>query len=140
MIKKALIFALFSFVAGTAGACDEMGEKSERKPIGYFTDMRMSGETGDCAGYDLWLFNGATSIEGELSVYEGNCEDARRAITVTEYNAQEGSLAFTAKGHDDDSVYSFVGFVRSDKVEGVITYRLKKPTGGNGQTVSLRKK
>jgi len=36
---------------------------------GHFSNQRISAESGDCGGYELWLMKKGQALQGQLAVY-----------------------------------------------------------------------
>lgn len=89
--------------------------------IGLFSNFNMNGETGDCGGYELWLFKRGPSLDGQLAVYEGNCESEKKKIEDVRYNPKTGSLSFKAAYYSDDFFWAFKGTLKKDRALGTFS-------------------
>jgi hypothetical protein len=88
---------------------------------GHFSNQKMSAETGDCGGYDLWLTKSGQSLQGELAVYEGNCESNKWKLESVNYDPKTGAFSFKAPYYHDDFYWVFKGTLKRDRVSGTFS-------------------
>jgi hypothetical protein len=124
-LKKAIyIFTIFTFsffsslpvVAGSTSSDDSKSQK-----IGLFSNFTVNGETGDCGGYELWLFKKDGSIYGELAVYEGNCTSEKKRIEDVKYNPKTGAMSFKVAYYSEDALWMFKGTLKNERLIGTFS-------------------
>lgn len=89
--------------------------------IGHFSNWQTSPETGDCGGYELWLTKRGNLIQGQLAVYEGNCESQKWNLKNVEYDSKTGSLSFKAPYYHNDFFWKFKGTLWKDRISGTFS-------------------
>lgn len=86
----------------------------------HYSNVRISGETGDCGGFELWLKKNGQSFTGEFAGHEGDCGADKKKIEDVKYDPKTGALSFKAVYLSDDFYCTFKGTVKKDRVSGTI--------------------
>ncbi|WP_243374267.1 hypothetical protein [Geotalea sp. SG265] len=134
MRKVIYIFTLFVlpfFSAKPLIAGSHSSDASKNQNIGLFSNFTVNGETGDCGGYELWLFKKDDSLYGQLAVYEGNCTAEKKKIGDVKYNSKTGMLSFKTAYYTNESLWIFKGILQSNTLSGtfsVVTKASKEKT------------
>jgi hypothetical protein len=117
-VIKIISLILFSglLLAG-APSTDVVGSES----AGHFSDQKISAETGDCGGFELWLTKSGQALQGQLAVYEGSCETKKWTIENVKYDPKTGNLTFNAPYYQENFVWLFRGTLRKDRVSGTFS-------------------
>jgi len=92
----------------------------------HYSNVRVSGETGDCGGFELWLTKSGQSFSGEFAGHEGDCGADKKKLEDVKYDAKTGALSFKAPYLSDDFYCTFKGTVKKDRVSGTIRLFQKK--------------
>jgi hypothetical protein len=92
----------------------------------HYSNVRMSEETGDCGGFELWLTKSGRSFSGEFAGHERDCGADKKKIEDVKYDLKTGALSFRAVYLTDDFYCTFKGTVKKDRVSGTIRLFQKK--------------
>ena len=84
----------------------------------HFSNRRVSAQSGDCGGYDLWLTKSGQSFKGQLAFYEGSCETKKWDIESVQYDPKTGALSFKAPYFQDFN-WEFMGTLKKNRVLGM---------------------
>ncbi len=86
----------------------------------HYSNVRVSEETGDCGGFELWLTKSGQSFSGEFAGHEGDCGADKKKVEDVKYDPKTGALSFRAVYLSDDFYCTFKGTVKKDRVSGMI--------------------
>jgi hypothetical protein len=86
----------------------------------HYSNVRVSGETGDCGGFELWLTKSGQSFNGEFAGHEGDCGADKKKIEDVKYDPKTGALSFKATYLSDDFYCTFKGTMKKDRVSGTV--------------------
>ncbi len=89
--------------------------------VGHYSNMRVSADTGDCGGFQLWLKKSGQTLGGELAAFEGDCGPVKKKLEDVKYDAKTGALSFRAVYMSDDFYCTFKGTLKRDRVAGTIS-------------------
>ena len=92
----------------------------------HYSNVRVSEETGDCGGFELWLTKSGRSFTGEFAGHEGDCGVDKKKIEDVKYDPKTGALSFKAVYLSDDFYSTFKGTVKKDRVSGTVRLFQKK--------------
>lgn len=92
----------------------------------HYSNVRVSEETGDCGGFELWLTKSGQSFTGEFAGHEGDCGVDKKKIEDVKYDPKTGALSFKAVYLSDDFYSTFKGTVKKDRVLGTVRLFQKK--------------
>lgn len=104
-------------LAGASPSTGAVGSET----TGHFSNWKLSAETGDCGGYELWLTKSGQLLQGQIAVYEGNCESNKWEIENIKYAPKTGDFSFKAPYYHDNFVWVFKGTLREDRVSGTFS-------------------
>ncbi len=114
MKKTICVFVAVVFLVYPAGFL-LAGDAAE-----HYSNVRISEETGDCGGFELWLTKSGQTFTGEFAGHEGDCGADKKKIEDVKYDPKTGALSFKAVYLSDDFYCTFKGTVKKDRISGTI--------------------
>ena len=141
------LFSLCAMFSGPIKAANSVAPTGAEKYIGAFSNVTVSKNSGDCAGFSLrlWRAAGLTATSPRLvGVFydtSGSCPGVAYALQDVRYEESSGRLDFNASSTSgDEMAFRFTGRMRPTAVTGKLFYLNSKASAPQDMgNVDLRK-